>query len=138
MADTSMPTWLLTPATVIRRRFIRNKSDSQCEQVKLLDSNSANTHIVLPEGRKSSVSTSHLAPCPGTENERQKVPIDIDPSIEPIDSSTDSSTDSLIHKRYDSSTGRFDAATPIDAEQLTEDNSKTSLSPTKSNLTNSP
>ena len=37
MTGTSMPTWLLSPKTVLLRRFIRNKNDPQCEQVKLLD-----------------------------------------------------------------------------------------------------
>ena len=95
-------------------------------------------HVVLLDGCKSIVSNSDLALCRGTENERQKVFGDVDPSTESIDSSTDSSSNSLIHKRYDSSPGRFDAETLTDKEQLTEDNSKTSLSPTKSNLTNSP
>ena len=95
-------------------------------------------HIVLPDGRESTVSNSDLALCPVTENERHKVFGNVDPSTESIDSSTDSSSDLLIHKRYDSSLGRFDAETLTDKEQLTEDSSKTSLSPTKSNLTNSP
>ena len=39
MTGISMLTWLLIPGTVLLGRFIRIKSDPQCEQVKLLDAN---------------------------------------------------------------------------------------------------
>ena len=83
-------------------------------------------NVKVPDERESTVSTSDLAPCPGTENERQKVPNDVNPPTEP--------TDSSVHKRCDSLTGRFDAETLTDTEPLTEDNSKTSLSLTKVTL----
>ena len=105
---------------------------------KTVDANPTYAHVVLPDERESTVSTSDLAPCLGSENERQKFPGDVDPSTESTDSSIDSSTDSLIHKRYDYSIGHFNAETLTETKQLTEDNSKTSLNPTKSNLTNSP
>ena len=69
MTGTSMPTWQITPGTVLLCRFIRDKSDPQCEQVKLLDANSTCTHFVLPDACESTVSTSHLASYPGTKNE---------------------------------------------------------------------
>ena len=69
MTGISMPTWLLTPGTVLLRRFIRNKSDPQCEPVKLQNANPTYAHIMSPYGRGITVLTSNLAPCPGTENE---------------------------------------------------------------------
>ena len=89
MTGISMPTWLLTPGTVLLRRFIHNKSDPQCEQVKLLDSNPTYAHIMSPNGRESTVSTFNFVSCPAAGNERQKVPGDVDPPTEPTDSSTD-------------------------------------------------
>ena len=55
---TSTLTCLLTPGTVLQRRFIRNL---QCKQVKLLDANPTYAHVVLSDGRESIVSTSNLA-----------------------------------------------------------------------------
>ena len=116
MTGISMPTRLLTPGTILLRRFIRHKSDPQCKQVKLLDANPTYAHVILLDGCKSTVSTSDLATWPGTENERQKVSGDVNPLTEP----TDSSADLLIHKHCDLSTGHFDAETLTDTEQLTK------------------
>ena len=46
MTGTSMPTRLLSSEIVLLGRFIRNKSDPQCEQVKLLDANPTYAHII--------------------------------------------------------------------------------------------
>ena len=39
MLGRSLPTWLITPNTVLLRRFVRNKSEPLCDEVELLDAN---------------------------------------------------------------------------------------------------
>ena len=39
MLGRSLPTWLITPNTVLLKRFVRNKSEPLCDEVELLDAN---------------------------------------------------------------------------------------------------
>ena len=64
MTGVSMPTWLLIEGPVYLCKFIRNKSDSLCECVYLLDANPLCAHVCLSNGNKTTVSTSDLAPVP--------------------------------------------------------------------------
>ncbi|XP_068086156.1 uncharacterized protein [Anabrus simplex] len=59
----STPTWLLKPRTVLLRRFNRqSKFEPLVEEVTLLNGNNDYALIRYPDGRESTVSTSHLAP----------------------------------------------------------------------------
>jgi len=57
----SLPTWLITPNTVLLKRFVRNKSEPLCDEVELLDANPKTALVRFPEGRESTVSVSDLA-----------------------------------------------------------------------------
>ena len=75
---TALPSWLLTPGTVLLRRHVRNKGDPFCDQVELVEGNATYSTIRFPDGRQSTVSTSDLAPCPPTSEVRRE-----DSSISP-------------------------------------------------------
>ena len=62
MLDRSLPTWLITPNTVLLKRFVRNKSEPLCDEVELLDANPKTALVRSPDGRESTVSVSDLAP----------------------------------------------------------------------------
>ena len=64
MTGVSTPAWLLKEGPVYLRKFIRNKSDSLCERVCLLDANPSYAHVCLSNGNETTVSTSDLAPVP--------------------------------------------------------------------------
>jgi len=62
MLGRSLPTWLITPNTVLLKRFVRKKSEPLCDEVELLDANPKTALVRLPDGRESTVSVSDLAP----------------------------------------------------------------------------
>ena len=62
MLGRSLPTWLITPNTVLLKRFVRNKSEPLCDEVELLDANPKTALVRSPDGRESTVSVSDLAP----------------------------------------------------------------------------
>ena len=62
MLGRSLPAWLITPNTVLLKRFVRNKSEPLCDEVELLDANPKTALVRFPDGRESTVSVSDLAP----------------------------------------------------------------------------
>ena len=60
----SLPTWLITPNTVLLKRFVRNKSEPLCDEVEHLDANPKTALVRFPDGRESTVSVSDFnEPC---------------------------------------------------------------------------
>ena len=62
MLGRSLTTWLITPNTVLLKRFVRNKSEPLCDEVELLDANPKTALVRFPDGRECTVSVSDLAP----------------------------------------------------------------------------
>ena len=72
MLGRSLPTWLITPNTVLLKRFVRNKSEPLCDDV---DANPKTALVRFPDGRESTVSVSDLAPLSDmSDNEPCDVP----------------------------------------------------------------
>ena len=72
---TWLTTWLITPNTVLLKRFVRNKSEPLCDEVELLDANPKTALVRFPDGRESTVSVSDLAPLSDmSDNEPCDVP----------------------------------------------------------------
>ena len=70
----SIPSWLMTPGTVLLKRFHRqSKYEPLVEEVTLVDGNHDYALIRYPDGRETTVSTRHLAPT--GENPTQEVDI---------------------------------------------------------------
>ena len=65
---TPLPSWLLTPGTVLMRRHVRNKGDTFRDPVELVEGNPTYSVVRLRDGRESTVSTSDLAPYPPAHN----------------------------------------------------------------------
>lgn len=60
----SLPNWLMEPGNVLMKRHARNsKYEPLVSEVELLQSNIDYAHVRLPDGRETTVSTKHLAPC---------------------------------------------------------------------------
>ena len=60
----AVPTWLTTPGPVFIKRHVRtSKTETLVDEVELLRANSNYAHIRYPDGRETTVSTKHLAPC---------------------------------------------------------------------------
>ena len=58
------PTWLATPGPVFLKRHVRtNKMEPLVDEVELLGANPNYVHICYPDGRTTTVSIKHLAPC---------------------------------------------------------------------------
>jgi len=72
MLGRSLPTGLITPNTVLLKRFVRNNSELLCDEVELLDANPKTALVRFPDGRESTVSVSDLAPL--SDNEPCDVP----------------------------------------------------------------
>ena len=63
-SENSIPTWLTTPGPVLLKRHVRiNKMEPLVDEVELLEANPSYAHIHYPDGRNTTVSTKHLAPC---------------------------------------------------------------------------
>ena len=59
----SVPTWLLTPGTVLMKCHARNsKCEPLVEEVELIESNLWYPYVRHADGRESTVSLGHLAP----------------------------------------------------------------------------
>ena len=67
MLGRSLPTWLITPNTVLLKRFVRNKSEPLCDEVELLDATPKTALVPFSDGRESTVSVSDLALLSGNE-----------------------------------------------------------------------
>jgi len=72
MLGRSLPTWLITPNTVLLKRFVRSKSEPLCDEVELLDANPKTALVRFPDGRESTVSVSDFAQL--SDNEPCDVP----------------------------------------------------------------
>ena len=64
MVGKSLPSWLIQPEPVLKRRFVRSKSDPLVDEVELLEAYPNFARIRSADGRESSVFISDLAPCP--------------------------------------------------------------------------
>ncbi|XP_064109531.1 uncharacterized protein LOC135217506 [Macrobrachium nipponense] len=61
----TLPSWLLTPGTVLLRRHVRSsKHEPLTDQVQLMNANPMYANVKYPDGRESTVSTRDLAPSP--------------------------------------------------------------------------
>ena len=69
-----LPSWLLTPGTVLLRRLVRRKADPFCDPVELMEGNPTYSVVRLPDGKECTVSTSDLAPCPPSPDESESPP----------------------------------------------------------------
>ena len=67
MLGKSLPNWLVNPGTVLLRKHVRNKGDSLCDEVDLLEANPSFAVVRFRDGRESTVSTKDLAPYPLSE-----------------------------------------------------------------------
>lgn len=60
----SLPSWLFYPGPVLmKNQYQSNKYDSRVQKVQLLEVNPDYAFVRLPDGRETSVSLRHLAPC---------------------------------------------------------------------------
>ena len=65
------PTWLSSPGAVLLKRHVRtSKSDPLVDEVELLQANPQYAHIRHLDGRETTVSIRHLAPCGDTETQQ--------------------------------------------------------------------
>ncbi len=91
----SIPTWLITPGTVLMKRHVRNsKYDPLVEEVELIESNPEYAYVRHPDGRESTVSLRHLAPCgqpalnqsntPGNDNSIEQRTLAPEPAEAPV------------------------------------------------------
>ena len=63
----SMPSWLIKPRTVLRKRNVRrSKNEPLVDEVELAEANLHYVHVKFPDGRKTTVSTKQLAPTSNT------------------------------------------------------------------------
>jgi len=58
MFGAALPSWLLSPRTVLLRRFARNKGEPLCDPVELIEANGNYAVIRHRDGQESTVSTS--------------------------------------------------------------------------------
>jgi len=59
----TIPSWLMNPGPVLMKRPVRNsKYEPLVEEVLLLEGNPEYSHVKMPDGRETTVSTRHLAP----------------------------------------------------------------------------
>jgi len=74
MNGMALPSWLLTPGTVLLRRHVLRKGDPFCDPVELVEGNPTYSVVRLPDGKESTVSTSDLAPYPPSPDESENPP----------------------------------------------------------------
>ena len=67
MIGKSIPNWLLNPGLVLLRRHVRTKSDSLCDEVDLINTNSSFARVRYQNGQETTISTKDLAPCPSSD-----------------------------------------------------------------------
>ena len=80
----SVPSWLTIPCPVYVKRHVRTcKTEPLVDEVELIGENSHYAHVRYPDGRETTVSTRHLAPCgEPTSLLLPSVPIQPGPSLE--------------------------------------------------------
>ena len=87
MLGRSLLSWVITPGTVLLKKFVRNKSDPLCEEVDLLDANPKSALIRFQDGRETTISTSDLAPagrcvhCPDSYESIDDTTADVEPPV---------------------------------------------------------
>ena len=54
----ALPSWLLTPGTVLLRRHVGREGDPFCDPVKLVEGNPTYSVVRLPDGKECTVPTS--------------------------------------------------------------------------------
>ena len=60
----AVPSWLSMPGKVLLKRAVRHsKHDPLVDEVQLIEANPNYAHVRLPDGRETTVSVRHLAPC---------------------------------------------------------------------------
>ena len=60
----SVPSWLTIPGPVYLKRHVRtSKTEPLVDEVELIGKNSYYAHVRYPDGRETTVSIRHLAPC---------------------------------------------------------------------------
>ncbi len=65
----AVPTWLAAPGPVLLKRHVRaGKTEPLVDEVELIGANPNYAHIRYPDGRTTTVSTKHLAPCGESKN----------------------------------------------------------------------
>ena len=70
MLGASLPSWLVTPAKVLLKKFVRSKHDTVCEEVEILDFNPRSSLVRFPMGGKQQ----SLHPGPSTAGGGQWCP----------------------------------------------------------------
>ena len=67
----AVPSWLTNSHKVLLKRFVRNsKYDPLVDEVELIEANPLYAHIRYDDGRESTVSLKHLAPCSDTRQDK--------------------------------------------------------------------
>ena len=70
-SGSAVPTWLAAPGPVLLKRHVRSgKMEPLVDEVELLGANPNYAHIRYPDGRTTTVSAKHLAPCGESANGR--------------------------------------------------------------------
>ncbi len=68
-SGSAVPTWLAAPGPVLLKRHVRaGKMEPLVDEVELIGANPNYAHIRYPDGRTTTVSTKHLAPCGESKN----------------------------------------------------------------------
>jgi len=99
MLGRSLPTWMITPGTVLLMTFVRNKSDLLCEEDDLLDASPKSALIRFQDERETTVSTSDLATAgrcvdsPDSYESTDDTTADVEPPV-PVASPSESSQNS--------------------------------------------
>ena len=63
-SGTAIPTWLSSPGPVLLKRHVRHdKNEPLVDEVQLLQANPQYAHVRYSDGRETTVSIRHLAPC---------------------------------------------------------------------------
>ena len=74
----SLPTWLTKPGSVLLKRQIRIKNDPLVDEVDLMHANPDYAFVRVGDGKETSVSIRHLAPC-------LRIPVEKTPLFSPGD-----------------------------------------------------
>ena len=84
-STTSLPSWLLSPGTVLLRKHVRGaKTDPLVEKVHLLHANPQYAYIAYPDGREETVSIKDLAPSGAPPTPAPIQPTHLPPPVPPL------------------------------------------------------
>lgn len=73
----SLPSWLLTPGTVLLKRLVRqSKYEPLVDEVELLECNPQYAHVRLPDGKETTVALRHLAPAGSNDVQNKSVVVE--------------------------------------------------------------